>query len=416
MWWKLIINSFRRDFRKKAVAIAAVTLATCLATFLLNWSLNLGDKIQKDLRVYGANIIISPRGESIALAGSSDETLRLTAGFYLKSDEIKNLQTIFWKNQIIAVGPLFPLQVTLDNEPVLLVGSEFGSNDSIQSLQKTIPYLSITGKWPQKPNEIVIGDSLSRKFHWGQGRELNLSYREKLLPLRVVGTVRSGGTEDQQAFGMLSTVQTVAGHPGEFKQLLVSAVVNPTNDLYFRFQKNPRSLSPKEFERYSCTPYLSSVSKDIAKVFTGGEANIVRQVSMTEEKVVRKVNWLMILVTLAALIASSLTMTSTTAALVMQRRKELALMKAIGSNNSFVLRYLFMEILLLGTVGSLLGYALGSFFSSILGGTILESVFTMKPIVLPLVLFVGLLIILLGSLWPLRRAMMLDPAEVLRDL
>src|SRR5262245_39566914 len=149
MWWKLIINSFRRDFRKKAVAIAAVTLATCLATFLLNWSLNLGDKIQKDLRVYGANIIISPRGDSIPLAGNSEDTLRLTGGFYLKSDEIKKLQTIFWKNQIIAVAPLFPLPVTLDREPAVLVGSEYGEHDSMQSLQKTIPYLSITGRWPK---------------------------------------------------------------------------------------------------------------------------------------------------------------------------------------------------------------------------------------------------------------------------
>ena len=416
MWWKLIINSFRRDFRKKAVAIAAVTLATCLATFLLNWSLNLGDKIQKDLRVYGANIIISPRGDSIPLAGNSEDTLRLSGGFYLKSDEIKNLQTIFWKNQIIAVAPLFPLSVTLDREPAVLVGSEYGEHDSMQSLQKTIPYLSITGRWPKNPNEIVIGDSLYRKFHWSPGKELTVTYGEKQSSVKIVGTMRSGGAEDQQAFGTLSAVQSIAGRPQEFKQLLVSAVVNPTNELYFRFQKNPRSLSPKELERYSCTPYLSSVSQDIAKIFTGGEASIVRQVSMTEEKVVKKVNWLMVLVTLAALIASSLTMTSTTAALVLQRRKELALMKAIGSNNSFVLRYLFMEILLLGAVGSLLGYALGSFFSSVLGGRILETVFTMKPIVLPLVLFVGLLIILLGSLWPLRRAMMLDPAEVLRDL
>jgi putative ABC transport system permease protein len=416
MWWKLIINSFRRDFRKKTVAVAAVTLATCLATFLLNWSLNLGDKMQKDLRVYGTNIIISPQGDSIPIAGNSGENLQLSGGFYLKSDEIKNLQTIFWRNQIIAVGPLFPLQATLDGEPVLLVGTEFGEKDPIQSLQKTVPYLSITGRWPHSPNEIVIGDALSQKYHWKPGSELNLSYGERQMPLHIVGIVRSGGAEDQQAFGMLSTVQLIAGRPGEFKQLLVSAVVNPTNDLYFRFQKNPRSLSPKEFERYSCTPYLSSVSQDIAKVFTGGEASIVRQVSMTEEKVVKKVNWLMILVTLAALIASSLTMTSTTAALVLQRRKELALMKAIGSNKSFVLRYLFMEILLLGAVGSLLGYALGSFFSSVLGGRILETVFTMKPIVLPLVLFVGLLIIVLGSIWPLRRAMLLDPAEVLRDL
>ena len=103
MWWKLILNSFRRDFRKKAVAISAVMLATCLATFLLNWSLNLGDKIQKDLRVFGANIIISPQGDSIPIGPDSEEKVRIAGGFFLSAAEIQNLQKIFWKNQVVAI-------------------------------------------------------------------------------------------------------------------------------------------------------------------------------------------------------------------------------------------------------------------------------------------------------------------------
>lgn len=398
------------------MAIAAVTLATCLATFLLNWSLNLGDKIQKDLRIFGANFIISPQGDSISLTGSSEDSVRLGEGSYLRSGEIKNLQKIFWKNQIVAVAPLLPVEVVLEGQTVMLVGSVYGSIDQIESLQKTAPYLSLAGKWPQREDEIVVGESLFRKYQWKIGQQIRASLKSRSELFRVVGIVKSGGVEDQEAFAQLAAVQSLAERPGEFKQLLVSAVVNPPNRLYFKFQNNPRSLTPQEYERYSCTPYMTSVSQDVAKVFTGGEANIVRQISQTEEKVVKKVNWLMILVTLAALAASSLTMTSTTAALVLERRKELALMKAIGSSNIFVLLYLFFEIMLLGAVGSLLGYALGSFLSSILGGSIFETAFVMKPIVLPLVLFVGLLIILLGSLWPLRRAMLLDPAHVLRDL
>jgi putative ABC transport system permease protein len=416
MWWKLIFNSFRRDFRKKAVAIAAVTLATCLATFLLNWSLNLGDKLQKDLRVFGANIIVAPQGDSISITGNSDETVRVRGGYYLKGEEIKNLRKIFWKNQIIAVAPLLPVEVSMDGQSVVLVGSEYGNREAIQSLQKTIPYLLLAGTWPLQEEDLVLGESLSRKYHWKIGRELKATLNNEMKFFRVVGIVSSGGLEDQEAFATLPTVQALATRPKEFKQLLVSAVVNPPNRLYFKFQNNPKSLTSEEYERYSCTPYITSVAQDVAKVFTGGEASIVRQISETEQKVVKKVNWLMILVTFAALLASSLTMTSTTAALVLERRKELALMKAIGSNNSFVLRYLFFEILLLGAAGSLLGYALGSFLSSLLGGSIFETVFVMKPIVLPLVLFLGLLIILLGSVWPLRRAMLLDPAQALRDL
>jgi len=412
MWWKLIFNSFRRDPRKKAIAISAVALATCLATFLLNWSLNLGDKIQRDLRAYGANILITPQGDSLPLVVGRTEAGFAGSDRFLNTSDIGKIRKIFWTNQIVAFAPVLPWKIDVSKTTVTIVGTEFGEKTPEASLPRTAPYLSLMGRWPASTNEVVIGRALSEELQLRKGDTVPLNEK----PYRVVGVVRSGGPEDRQIIAQLQTVQTLSGHPGQFKQLLVSAMVTPQNQLYRKYQRNPNALSPKEFERYSCTPYITSVALDISKVFPGSEPRILRQISQSEEKISRKVNWLMLLVTLAALAASSLTMTSTTTAMILERRKELSLMKAIGSRNSFIVFYLFAEILLLGIAGSLVGYGLGSFLSLTLSKSVFQDSLQLKGIVFPVVGCVGILIICCGSVWPLRRAIALDPAVALKDL
>lgn len=415
---KLIVHSFLRDLRKKVIAIAAITLATCLATFLLNWSLNLGDKIQRDLRAYGANIMITPQGESLPLVAGELTLEQFDEGRYLKSSEIPEIQKGFWKNQILSFAPLLPVRVTAQGvgKTVMLVGTEFGAENSLSSLPKTSPYLLLTGKWPVSDSDVVLGKRLAEANRWKIGTSIPFSNGSRTKSFTVTGLVESGGSEDQQAFGQLKAVQDLAGLSDDFKQLLVSAMVSPTNELYDRFQRNPNSLSPKEFERYSCTPYISSVAEDIAKAFHSSEYRVVRQISQSEQKMSSKVNWLMILVTLAGLAAASLTMTSTTTAMILQRRKELALMKCIGSYNSFIVFYLFAELLILAMLGSLAGFALGTAVSMGLSKSLFQTAFDLKWMVLPLVCFVGFLIILCGSVFPLRRAISLDPAIALKDL
>ena len=416
MWGKLILHSFRRDMRRKAVAISAVALATCLATFLLNWSLNLGDKIQRDLRAYGSNIIIVPQGESLPWISENSAATQLTGDRFLQFHEIVKLNQIFWRNQIVGLAPLFPHPVLVNNKTVLFVGTEFGERDIVSDLRKVSPYFRLRGSWPNTDTEVISGEILAKQMQWRTGQSIVLSSGNQTRTFKLIGIASSGGPEDYQLFGRLMAVQSLSGRDGQFKQLLVSALVTPTNKLYLKHERSPDSLTPQEQERYFCTPYVRSVAEDISKVFAGSEPRIVRQISQTEEKIVKKVNWLMILVTLAALVASSLTMTSTTTAMILERRKELALMKAIGSNNGFILFYLFTEILLLGAFGSLLGYAMGSLISVSLSGSIFEFAVELKWIVLPLVFFVGTLIILCGSIWPLRSAIALDPAQALKDL
>lgn len=402
--------------RKKLVAIAAVALATCLATFLLNWSFNLGDKIQRDLRAYGANILITPSGETLPLPIGGGEYGNLPGDSYLKSSEMEGLKKIFWRNQIVAMAPLLAQPVRFGDDLVMLVGSEFGERDPKSDLRNAAPYFAIDGRWPQSDSEAIIGKSLMERFGWKAGQEIELRFQDSSRQFRITGHVSSGGAEDQQVIAKLSAVQSFTGHAGEFKQLLVSALITPQNQLYKKHQVNPDSLTPVEAERFMCTPFMSNVTKDITQVFSGSEARVVRQISQTEEKISRKVNWLMLLVTLAALIAASLTMTSTTAAMIMERRKELALMKAIGSHNAFILFYLFSEILLLGALGSFTGYALGSVISVAMSRLYFDSPLEMKWAVLPLVAVVGVLIITCGSIWPLRQATALQPSVALKDL
>lgn len=413
---KLIVHSFRRDLRKKGVAMAAVALATCLATFLLNWSFNLGDKIQKDLRAYGANILILPQGESLQFSESNELPTKIVSDQYLQTAELNKIDNIFWKNQIAGLAPILPVAVESGGSNFTLIGTEFGNENVKMDLRKAAPYLLVDGSWPQTDDQAVAGANLAQRLGWKQGSEVQIEFHGKTKTFHLSGIVHSGGAEEEQLIAPLQSVQDFSDSKGKFKQLIVSAVVTPQNQLYQKYQRNPSALTPQEFERFSCTPYVTSVAKDIAKVFNGAEARIVRRVSQSEENISHKMNWLMFLVTLAALIASSLTMTSTTTAMILERRKELALMKAIGSQNAFLLIYLFIEVLIVGILGSVIGFAMGSFLSTSLSKAIFDSSMELKWAVLPLVGTIGVLIILCGSLWPLRQAITLEPAQALKDL
>jgi putative ABC transport system permease protein len=416
MWFKLIFHSFRRDRRKKATAIAAVMLATCLATFLLNWSFNLGDKLQHDLRAYGANILITPRGESLAPEIPGVDPDLFATSEFLNVSEIDRINERFWKNQIVGMAPLLPVSARYRGENIPLIGTSFGRENRTQDFRKAAPYLQMTGSWPQGSSEAAAGELLSRRFGWKIGDLIPLELGGNRETFRLAGIIRSGGSEEHQLIANLDDVQRLSGKSGKFKRLMVSAMVSPQNELSAKYQRNPESLTPQEFERYSCTPYINAVASDIAEAFSNAESRVVLQISRTEEKFSQKVNWLMILVTFAALVASSLTMTSTTTAMILERRKELALMKAIGSHNAFIISYLFTEVLILGIIGSVAGYALGSVLSVGLSRTIFDTPLELKWIVLPLAATAGIVIILIGSLWPLRQATALEPSQALRDL
>src|SRR5208337_4221288 len=149
--------------------------------------------------------------------------------------------------------------------------------------------------------------------------------------LTVTGIVTTGDAEDDAIFVRLSVAQEISNHPGQFRQLYVSALTKPADSLA---ERDPKTFTPTEYDRWFCSPYISSISYQIEQVLPGTDVRAIRRVADSEGRILSRVSTLLWIVTLAALIAAALAVAATSATTVLQRRAEIGIMKAIGATNA----------------------------------------------------------------------------------
>jgi putative ABC transport system permease protein len=127
--------------------------------------------------------------------------------------------------------------------------------------------------------------------------------------------------------------QKVAEKPGQYRKLFVSALTKPEDDFA---RRDPRTMKPDELERWSCSPYVSSIAYSIKQVLPGSDVRVIRRVADGEGKILTRVRTLLWLVTLASLLAAALAVGASSAASVIERRTEIGLMKALGAGSGTV--------------------------------------------------------------------------------
>jgi putative ABC transport system permease protein len=173
-------------------------------------------------------------------------------------------------------------------------------------------------------------------------------------------------------------------------------------------------MTPAEYDRWYCSPYIASISRQMQEELPGVEVRAIRQVAEGEGRILTRVSSLMWLVTIAALFAAALAVGATSATTVLERRSEIGLMKALGASHRAVVAFFAAEQLLLAVAGGFAGYVLGIVLARALGIGIFGIAPAVRPILLPIVLLLAAAVALLGSFVPLERASRVDPAPVLR--
>jgi len=123
---------------------------------------------------------------------------------------------------------------------------------------------------------------------------------------------------------------------------------------------------------------------------------------------------MMLLLTLAALVASVLAVSAAMAATVLERRQEVGLMKSMGASDASVASLFLTEAGLLALAGGALGFLAGTALAHRIGQNIFGSTISVHPVVLALILCAALAVTFLGSAGAVRKAMRFDPAVVLR--
>jgi putative ABC transport system permease protein len=230
--------------------------------------------------------------------------------------------------------------------------------------------------------------------------------------LRVGGILRSGGFEEEQVFVNLATAQGLLGRPGAISRAIVSAVTVPLDGFG---RKDPSGMTRLEYEKWFCTPYVTSVAKQVEEAIPGSRARPVWSLAEAEARVLSRLDVLMTLLAALALATAALAVASTFAARVVGRRTEIALMRAAGASRSQVALLLGVEIAALALAGGLLGAGLAAILVHWLGEAVFGTPLTSSAALLPLSLAGSLAVAALGAIWPVRRALKVDPAGQLKE-
>src|SRR4051795_12195033 len=108
MFVRLVYESFRRQQRRKILAGAAITLGVTVATAMIAVATDIGDKINRELRTYGANMVVYPQEDSLDVEVGGVNLKPASEGAFLKESDLAAMKVGFWKHNIVGYSPLLP--------------------------------------------------------------------------------------------------------------------------------------------------------------------------------------------------------------------------------------------------------------------------------------------------------------------
>ncbi len=431
MFARLVYESFRRQKRRKLLAAAAITLGVTVATAMIAVATDIGDKINRELRTIGANLVVTPQEDTLDVEIGGVNLKPPSDGAFLNEADLPKIEGIFWHNNITAFAPMLYVNVKLEHgtrkiEIAPLTGTYFakrvsyGTEGLTTGIRSVYPSWRVNGAWPEDTStDIVMGAPMAEKLSLQPGDHVTISSLDTSpqgvsasggRDVRVSGILPEG-EDDSEVVAPLALAQEMLGRPGAVRKVLVSALTKP-EDAFGR--RDPKSMSGAIYDRWYCTPYPQAIAFQLQEAISHSHAEQIRQISQNEGAVLTRIEGLMFLITLAALFASALAVSAAMATAIFERRAEVGLMKALGAGKFAVASIFFAEAALLALFGGLIGFAAGGQLARQIGHSIFNSEITIPPVLLPVILAIAVIVTFAGSAAAIRKAVGLDPVFALR--
>ena len=418
MFIRLVYESFRRQRRRKFLAGAAVALGAAVATAMIAVATDIGDKVNRELRSYGANLVVYPQEDTLDVEAGGINLKPASEGAYLREADLPKIKGIFWRHNVVAFAPMLPLQAEVASaggtEKVEILGTYFskeltlGKERFTSSIRELHPWWKVAGAWPADDSgQVLVRTELAARLKLKPGDEFRIAGRA----VRVAGLLDPGDSKTEAVVVPLALAQEIAERPGAMRRVLVGALTKP-EDAFAR--RDPAGMSPAERDAWYCSPYANSIAFQLREAIPHSQAEQIRQVAQNEGAVLTRIEGLMLLLTLAALVASALAVSAAMTTAMLQRRREVGLMKALGAGNPAIAAVFLAESAILALAGGGIGLLAGMAMARQIGKSIFGSAIGFDPVLLPLVLGLAVLVTFAGSAAAIRRALRFDPVIVLR--
>jgi putative ABC transport system permease protein len=416
MFLRVWLRSLTVKRAQSGLAFAALALGATVASLILNLYGDARRKMQGEFSAYGPNVVVSagnmaPSGDSAGAAAIVSPALAVVGA--KSPDQPATLGGLMPAALAVDLGKSLPagsrivpvLYAVVEARPgklsssaaagstVVAVGADF---EALRALNPTWK-LSASSD-PFGPGSCVLGTHAAERFGLKPGETVEVAApaaggaesdaTTRAAACSIAGVVSSGAAEDDQVFLPLDVTQRVADHQ---------------NELSLVEMRIPGG--PSEIDR---------AADSMRRAFPSLEVRPVREIVEGEGRVLGVIRGL--LLALAALIVGvvALCVMATVTTIVLDRRKDVAIMKALGASDAKVLLLLLIEVAALGIAGGAAGFAAGALLSRRVGVDLFGVVLNTDWRTLPAVLLAALVAAAVPALIPVSTVRRIDPARALR--
>lgn len=382
MFRRLLWQMMMGNRGRLTVALVAVISGAAVISALLNLQFDIERKLTQEFRVLGANVVIAPAQNARSAATATDGSIDTPS--LIDEDAALTAVDRNRTGELEAAAPFLYFVASVNNTQVMVAGTW------LDQLRKLNPSWLITGSWIEaRSNQslCIVGRNVADQFNLSPGRTLNLFYEGRTLLLTISGIADSGGSEDNQIFVDEKVAQQLTGLNGQIAAVLL----------------NVRG-TPDEIQQYASR---------LAAELPSDDAHPVRDVAVGEGALLSRIRLLIAAMVGLILVLTALCVLATMAALAMERRADVGLMKALGGSISRVVGLFLTELGVLGAVGGVAGCLLGIVLSRWMGERVFGASIMPRWTAVPLTIGMMIAAALTGAL-PLRMLGKVKPAVILR--
>lgn len=382
MFWRIERRLLFANRGRFFVILLALGAGAAVTAALLNLQVDAKRRLTADFRSFGANVLVAPQDSA---ASSMNQSIFDRIPDASRAGAIAKAEFLYGVVEFASARQENDAQ----NPPVTRAILAGYTHSGAQPARILSPALLALEQNTSRPNSshCGVGDKLASVLRLRTNDRVQLTSASRQDACTVSVLPSSGGPDDNQIFIELPAAQTLLDQPARISVIQLSVPGTPQQ--------------------------IQSYLTELQQQLPDAGVRPIRQFTEGEAKIYSRISGVLTATVAVILILTGLCVMAAMTNIAMERKNDVALMKAIGGAARRVLRFFLMEATLLGFVGGLTGAAIGLVLSIWLGKAVFGVAAQPRFIVYPVSVALTVFVAILGA-FPLRRLVEIRPAVIFR--
>lgn len=360
MFWRMLLRAAVLRRGRAASALLAMVVAAAVATAMMNLYVDVQAKLRKEFRSYGANVVVVGKD-----------------GAALPSDAMNKVETVL-AGRGMAVSFAYVVARTASGQSVVVAGTDF------ERVQKLDRWWSVSA-WPSARQQALVG-MRALPVVSPDGKPFDLSFQGHTIHLTSAGTLQTGAAEDSRVYLPMAEFLAWTGVPPSTIEIAANGTAADINAIVSR----------------------------LAAALPSADVRPVRQIVEGEARVLGKTRATLYAAAILIILTAALCVLATLTGWVFDRRRDFAIMKALGASERIISGFFAAEAAALGVVGAVIGFIIGIGIAAWIGRVNFNAAVVPRFSVFPVVLAGSVAVALVSAIVPMSLLRRVQPAIILK--